>query len=679
LLRKAAPPSHPVLAALADHSASEALPLPTWTWDEEEASEQLHLVKARVARLRRSVARWRRERGEVDQTALPSSDLVDEVASILQQPPLASSDGQSFDETLAVFNALPQAFEPDELREPGTGASPQRPRSQRYLHGRRKAVLIERIQAQLSTESSESQPAPPLLPQRHASIAALTQATLISPMLEWAQLLNSSLISSFYRDLGLATYLETCRRFLLLGSTQFRERVAETLFEGPEGADADSPTWAAGLSTRLNEGSVWPPKYSEIASALNYAVMETVAEMRSDDASRGQDHGLVRPETLALRDLDDRLSFAIVKPESVVKGKKSSGAQSRWRDRNSIDALDWLTLSFHPPPLIAPLLPINASIRYQRLFNFLLRLMRVQTVLGSLFRDAIKGARVTRPGSRKDDPSETAWPFQHDMQARETLLRFRAEANHVVSALNGFVHSAIDDGWQHFQTRLSTLCRDAEARDDSAFGKVQDSDVALAADNDDAMTDAGTVLDNDGENAWAARQGETQSLEIKDVFSLARFHESTLERMLQTCFLRARQRGLRTIIDEILDGVLKLSMLCREERRSAADEHSSAQAAADHAERLYALYSRWRSRVHLLVRALELVRDKGEGSARPTYRPRDHAEVSDRERGTAARIEAERMERQAEEDLRRLAGEEAQVDTVAELLVRLDLNGHFSQ
>lgn len=76
----------------------------------------------------------------------------------------------------------------------------------------------------------------------------------------------------------------------------------------------------------------WPPTGSELTSTLMSAVVETVSDMRSNDARRialAQEQGLssnLTGTTIALKDLDERLSFAISRPE------RKKGDPKNWKD-----------------------------------------------------------------------------------------------------------------------------------------------------------------------------------------------------------------------------------------------------------------------------------------------------------------------------------------------------------
>ena len=335
LLKKAAPPGHPLVqhwTLQAEVAESEPLPLPTWHWRTERAQELKSTTEARVAALRSQIDIWRR--------SMESEESSNDQASCFPQNPVSAPAKQetkeekqteSVDQRVARMAKLFDAMPTPSSQTSKVSLSP----------------AVDELVLFLSDFVSS-----PV--QSSASIAT----TLSAPLHAWSSLINEALINVFFRDLGVVTYLETCKRFLLLGSDNFERRVTAALF-GDEG-----------LSPKLTAGGVWPPNDAVLSASLNSAVIETVAAMRSAAVQS-------EAEAHALRDLDDRLSFAIVEPPS----HHGRG----WQDPQSIRALDWLTLSFHPPPLIAPLLTTLAQTRYQRLWNLLLRLKRVRVALRSAY------------------------------------------------------------------------------------------------------------------------------------------------------------------------------------------------------------------------------------------------------------------------------------------------------
>lgn len=158
------------------------------------------------------------------------------------------------------------------------------------------------------------------------SISMIIYDSYISPMLEWSRLLNSALLSCYFRDFGLTTYLETCRHFLLLGDANFLSRVANVLFEHGDEPDRRREGWAAGLGGILNVEDTWPPSRPEIRSKLNASVVESLADLRRPHEERAGGSA----EAQALSDLDARLSFAFVQPDDLLKGKRNKRS---WQDK----------------------------------------------------------------------------------------------------------------------------------------------------------------------------------------------------------------------------------------------------------------------------------------------------------------------------------------------------------
>ncbi len=262
-----------------------------------------------------------------------------------------------------------------------------------------------------------------------------------------------SLISVFFQDLGLGTYLETCKQFLLLGSVHFERQVVSSLFDVDQAnilGDASTTSGRAvvAMNRRLTAEGVWPPNDSLLSSALNTAVIETVSGMRQAHDDRLHRSGRSEDAiSLAFKDLDERLSFAVVEPRTAsTSSKGKSKSKPTWTDPSSIDALDWLTLSFHPPPLISPLLTQLAQSRYQRLWNMLLRIKRCKVAMRSAWACTFKS---------------TSAAFTFDFKTRSLMQQFRWELNHFLDSFGSFVEEiGIESHWSGFMQRLERVKRE---------------------------------------------------------------------------------------------------------------------------------------------------------------------------------------------------------------------------
>ncbi len=401
-----------------------------------------------------------------------------------------------------------------------------------------------------------------------------------------------SLISVFFQDLGLGTYLETCKRFLLLGSVHFERQVVSSLFDVDTVSVFDDYKLQPGrtvvaMNRRLTAEGTWPPNDSLLSSALNTAVIETVSGMRQahEDRLHRQSHRHKETEdavSLAFKDLDERLSFAVVEPP-----RSSSKHKPTWTDPSSIDALDWLTLSFHPPPLISPLLTQVAQTRYQRLWNMLLRIKRCKVAMRAAWQVTFKS---------------TSAAFTFDFRTRAVMQQFRWELNHFLDTFGSFVHEiGIEMHWAKFMGRLERVRREVSDELTSAKRSNAASAGAGAAEEGDADLEEDRAL---AEEERAALM--TSSLELKDVFSLARYHERVLDRMLSTCFLKSKQRGVLKVINNLLQTVLDFAQLC-------IDFHSpSSEVEQPTYDDFANLHRYFRSRMDVFIQALAILKDRRE-------------------------------------------------------------------
>ena len=481
-----------------------------------------------------------------------------------------------------------------------------------------------------------------------------------------------SLISVFFQDLGLGTYLETCKRFLLLGSIHFERQVVSSLFDVDHASVLDDAASASGravvaMNRRLTAEGMWPPNDSLLSSALNTAVIETVSGMRQAHEDRLHRSGRMEEAvSLAFKDLDERLSFAVVEPRST-SANKGNKAKPTWTDPSSIDALDWLTLSFHPPPLISPLLTQVAQSRYQRLWNMLLRIKRCKVAMRAAWQCTFKS---------------TSAAFTFDFRTRAVMQQFRWELNHFLDTFGSFVHEiGIESHWTGFMQRLERVRR--EVGDELACRSSRSpSQAGGAGEGEEADGDLDDEALEDEERAALM----TSSLELKDVFSLARYHERILDRMLATCFLKSKQRGVLSIINNLLQTVLDFAQLC-------IDFHtpSSATVEAPTLDDFTNLHRYFKSRMDTFVQALLILKDRRPSASQPGEQARkEEAPVA----GYGKRrqdVEAEKV-RLAEdelEDLRRLDVDEAGrsvegveregVGSVEVLLGRLNASGFYAE
>ncbi|SPO24189.1 uncharacterized protein UTRI_03457 [Ustilago trichophora] len=693
LLKKAAPEDQPLVHQWSLHAQGKAsaarVELPTWLWSLPESQTQVNAVDEHIVQFKREIARWRRQRrkagGAGTETATNATSSPLSSSILLAQPaddvdpasnPLPASSltvelsiEDHFARMSQLFTALPGITDPtDTAMEPaGLQPGPSHPLRAPPADSEQDSLLLYLSSAACPpvTDNSISS----------ASFDRVTQSSLVAPFESWARLINMSLISVFFQDLGLGTYLETCKRFLLLGSIHFERQVVSSLFDVDQASVLDDATSTSGravvaMNRRLTAEGVWPPNDTLLSSALNTAVIETVSGMRQAHEDRLHRNGRTEDAvSLAFKDLDERLSFAVVEPRSASSSKGSKGKPT-WTDPSSIDALDWLTLSFHPPPLISPLLTQVAQSRYQRLWNMLLRIKRCKVAMRSAWACTFKS---------------TSAAFTFDFRTRAMMQQFRWELNHFLDTFGGFVHEiGIESHWTGFMQRLERVRREVsdELASRSSRPRTQADAAAVEGENGDGDLDEETLE----EEERAALM--TSSLELKDVFSLARYHERILDRMLSTCFLKSKQRRVLNIVNDLLQSVLDFAQLC-------IDFHTPTTTSVETPtfDDFNNLRRYFRSRMETFIQALMILKDRrpSTSDANPVATQERDGEGKGQYGKRRQDVEAEkaRLAEDELEDLKRLDVDEAGrsvegaeregVGNVEVLLGRLNASGFYAE
>lgn len=347
--------------------------------------------------------------------------------------------------------------------------------------------LKQLLQACLSSNSSSLQPydsifSPPI------SLAPLLSFNPI--IAAQARVINTVCMQLFFRSHKLRDHLFLQRDFHLLGNGIFSSRLSHALFD-PELESAERKKGVAlsgaSMGLRLSGRDTWPPASSELRLALMGILTESYASNHPADSSGTGGY-------VDQGNLPGDLSFAVrdMSEEEIQK----------CMDPNSIEALDFLRLSYKPPaPLEAILTPI-ILFKYDQLFRQLVRTLRMLFVVSVLFRDA-----TNRTSSWQNiDPS---------------AQKFRIEAHHFISSICGyFFDTGIASAWSKFEKKLDEIEERMES-DDFSLGQ------------------------NDG------------------LDKLRDYHERVLDKMLFALFLRKRQKPVMQLLEEIFGIILRFSKYSR--------------------------------------------------------------------------------------------------------------------
>ena len=300
--------------------------------------------------------------------------------------------------------------------------------------GRSKSEIITLIEA---SSNSMNLPLSPLAEPDRLSALLLTISSAtptssfapplpITPLLSFSHLLttqslliNKSTLNLFLHEHSLQTHLSYLHRFLLFTDGVFSSRLASALFSAEatttERSEAGHRT-ASTLGLRLGSRSTWPPASSELRLALT----DVLSSCFNNN-----------------KDLPGGLSFTVrdMSPTEIAA----------CTDPNSITALDFLRIEYRPPAPLEAVITPTSIYYYDKIFKFLLRLLRMVYVVNTTFWERAR---------RSSSPAE---------------LQFCTEARHFVTTLSSYITTAgIGTTWARFESKLAAIAATAEQNNSGA-------------------------------------------------------------------------------------------------------------------------------------------------------------------------------------------------------------------
>lgn len=305
-----------------------------------------------------------------------------------------------------------------------------------------------------------------------------------------ARLVNRECLGLLFSEHGLRKHLAVQRAFQLFGNGMFSSRLTNALFnpdmettERKSGISRSGVTMGLRLSSREN----WPPASSELRLALMGVLTESYQQ-----ESGANDTGLPGDLSFAIRDL-------------------STEEMEKCMDQGSLEALDFLRMSYKPPQALAPVITPASLVKYDRIFKLMLRVLRMLFVVDQLFRDIVLQA-------------------SHWANLDDVCVRLRVEAHHFVTNIaRYFFDIGIDQPWRRFQAWLDKI--------------------------ENGLQDSG--LDKDSAIVSPKRLGEE--------------HERTLDDIAQSLLLRKRQQPVLKLLEEIFGQILRFAKQSRSRAPSDYD------------------------------------------------------------------------------------------------------------
>jgi Gamma tubulin complex component C-terminal len=369
-------------------------------------------------------------------------------------------------------------------------------------------------------------PPPSIFAPPIALVPLLSFSPLISAQ---ASIVAASCTRLFFREHKLRAHLSLLRRFQLCGDGVFISRLSHALFD-PELETAERQQGISRLGgtmgLRLGSRESWPPASSELRLALMGILTESYFTSAHDEAERHiTGHHLPGSDQLP-----GGLSFA-------VREMGDEADLERILDPNNIEALDFLRIQYKAPAPLDSIITPSALLKYDQLFKFILRLLRMLFAVNQLFRDATD--RTSR--WQGIDP---------------VAQKFRMEAHHFVNSVSSYIFEVgVGHFWGILEKKLDSIDATITRNDNAAGGFEKD---------------------------------------VEGIERIRAYHDLTLDSILFASLLRKRQEPVMKLLTDIFSSIL---LFCRYSRLRALGVERK----LGEDEEVKVMYGKFRKRVGVFV------------------------------------------------------------------------------
>lgn len=306
-----------------------------------------------------------------------------------------------------------------------------------------------------------------------------------------AQIVNEETLRLLFQVHDLRNHLRLQRDYHLMGDGMFCNRLSHALFD----PDLETAERRAGVARqggimglRLGSRDTWPPASSELRLALMGVLNESYHARHAPED--GKTHSVAKDTS----NLPGDLSFGVrdLSDEEIEK----------CMNPDSLEALDFLRLSYDTPDELRFIMTPVIMSQYDRVFKLLMRVMRTDYVVGQLWRDVHSRATT----------------IEYD----DVFYRFVREANHFVSSIAAyFIDTGITLPWNAFEQKLDDLEASLQRADGEPLGKLDSPE------------------------------------------QLRELHASVLQAIMHSMFLRKRQEPVLKLLEDIFGLVLQYAKQAR--------------------------------------------------------------------------------------------------------------------
>lgn len=226
------------------------------------------------------------------------------------------------------------------------------------------------------------------------------------------RLLSFSVLDLLFESHNVYSHIKLQVDVHMIRNADFAQRLAMALFDPDQGSGEGKRSQGGSTGLRLQDRGTWPPSSSELRVVLMGVLSDSLA------SSGNQPY-------------DETVSFAI--RELTYEDLE------RCRKVDSVHALDFLRLQYRPAsPVLETVITVPILDKYDRIFQHLLRLLRVHSVTQRLLREIFHSKDTAR----------------YDVSDQKLI----AQMHQFVTALADYTHnSAIFSAWTKLSSTLQTV------------------------------------------------------------------------------------------------------------------------------------------------------------------------------------------------------------------------------
>ncbi|AEO55418.1 hypothetical protein MYCTH_2299223 [Thermothelomyces thermophilus ATCC 42464] len=413
---------------------------------------------------------------------------------------------------------------------------------------------------------------------------ALVPLLSFGPVIEaQTTLINHECMKLLFSSHHLRLHIDLLKQYFLLGNGLLVSRLTHALFD-PDLSTAERRSGVAlgggTMGLRLGGRKTWPPASSELRLALMGVLSEcyepttttTTFSSSSITASTAASGRSSSPK------LPGDLSFAVrdLSPQEI----------DRCMDPHSLEALDFLRLSYKPPRALGPVITPTILSKYDRIFKLLLRVLRMLYVANynlSYHRHRHRHRRRSQSQSRSRSESRSRTRRDHarvgdedgeEEEESKAARRFRIEARHFIHQVAAyFFDVGIGEPWARFGRWLDAVQAHVQAEPGAAAGQGPSVVVAPGAGK------TGAERQRPPRSSFSPSSSSSSSCAAAAATSpdvLRERQERVLDEIMGALFLRKRQAPVMGLLEEAFGVVLRFACATGDVRGAGREEEETA-------------------------------------------------------------------------------------------------------